>query len=336
MQTHHPKILTSKNIDQLLPYFKQYGDSCMAYSGLQEGLEYFFVDGVGYISYLRYKHLLFAPRGRVIVLANPICAKENIHSLLQQFINAYPTAQFIQISRECALILDQLGYQINQFGIETQLSIQHYDLKGKTKSSLRQWRNKCRREEVEIEEIDLSQGNELTEIKSLSQSWLKNKGGKQLTFLNRPFLYQHELDTRCFIARQQGKLIGITVFDPFYRDNKVVGYYHNIDRIAENAPHGVSPTLILEAMDIFRQEKVETLSLGMSPLYQLGAEFNYNKVTRKVLRFAYNNMNFLYPHKGNASHKKKFSGEQQRVYFCSTKGNNLWEIFILLKAIGIY
>ncbi len=308
----------------------------MAYSGLQDGLEYFFIEDIGYISYLRYKHLLFAPKGRVIVLANPICAKENVRSLLQLFINAYPSVQFIQISREIAVTLDQLGYAVNQFGIETQMAIQRYDLKGKTKSSLRQWRNKCRREEVEIKEIDLSQGNELAEIKSLSQSWLKSKGGKQLAFLNRPFLYQHEVDTRCFIARQHGELIGITVFDPFYRDNKVIGYYHNIDRIAENAPHGVSPTLILEAMDVFRQEKVEILSLGMSPLYQLGAEFNYNKVTRKVLRFSYNNMNFLYPHKGNASHKKKFAGEQQRVYFCSTKGNNLWEIFILLKAIGIY
>jgi phosphatidylglycerol lysyltransferase len=331
------QTLTSKNIDQLLPYFKQYGDSCMAYSGLQAGLEYFFIEDIGYISYLRYKHLLFAPnKGRIIVLANPICAKENYQLLLQQFLNAHPSAMFIQISRQIAVILDQLGYQINQFGIETEIPVQHYDLKGKSKSSLRQWRNKCRREAVEIEEIDLSQYNELAEIKSLSQSWLKNKGGKQLTFLNRPFLYQQERDTRCFIAKQNNKLIGIAVFDPFYRDNKVIGYYHNIDRIADNAPHGVGPYLILKAMDVFRQEKVEILSLGMSPLYQLGAEFNYNKVTRKVLRFAYNKMNFLYPHKGNASHKKKFAGKQQRVYFCSAKGNTLWEIFILMKAIGIY
>ena len=88
-------------------------------------------------------------------------------------------------------------------------------------------------------------------------------------------------------------------------------------------------------MHIFRQEKVERLSLGMSPLYQLGAEFNYNKISRKVLRFSYKNMNFLYPFKGNVSHKKKFSGEQKRVYFCCTKGNSLWKIFLLMKAIRI-
>jgi phosphatidylglycerol lysyltransferase len=191
---------------------------------------------------------------------------------------------------------------------------------------------------VEISELDLAQCDDMTEIKSLSEAWLKGKGDKQLSFLNRPFLYENETDTRCFIARQDNKLIGIAIFDPFYRDNKIVGYYHNIDRIAENAPHGVSPTIILEAMDVFRQEQVETLSLGMSPLYQLGAEFNYNKISRKVLRFSYKHLNYLYPLKGNASHKKKFSGEQQRVYFCSTstKGNTLWEIFILMKAIGIY
>jgi phosphatidylglycerol lysyltransferase len=187
-----------------------------------------------------------------------------------------------------------------------------------------------------VTEIDLSQYNNIPEIKALSTAWLKTKGSKQLSFLNRPFLYQQEMNTRCFIARQHNKLIGISVFDPCYRNNKIVGYYHNIDRIAESAPHGVSPFLILEAMEVFRQEKVEILSLGMSPLYQLGAEFNYNKVSRKVLRFSYNNMNYLYPLQGNANHKKKFSGDQQRVYFCSTKGNNLWEIFILMKSMGIY
>ena len=336
MHTPDAQILTSRNIEQISPYFKKYGDSCLSYSGFQAGLEYFFIEDIGYISYLRYKHLLFSPRGRIIVLANPVCSKENYSFLLQQFLKSNPKVMFIQISREVAIILDQFGYQINQFGIETEMAIQEYDLKGKTKSSLRQWRNKCQREKIEIEEVDLHQCKQIKEIKLLSQTWLKAKGGKQLSFLNRPFLYQNETDTRCFVARQHNKLVGITVFDPLYRNNKIYGYYHNIDRIADSAPHGVSPYLILKAMDVFRQEKVEILSLGMSPLYQLGAEFNYNKLSRKILRFSYKNMNFLYPFKGNINHKKKFSGEQKRVYFCSTQGNNLWEIFILMKAIGIY
>jgi phosphatidylglycerol lysyltransferase len=336
MQTDNPQTLTSQDVDQITPYFKQYGDSCMAYSGLQEGLRYFFIKDIGYISYLRYQQPLFPSRGRIIVLANPVCAKENVHYLLEYFIKMHPKVMFIQISREIAVILDQLGHQVNQFGIETEMAIQDYNLKGKTKSSLRQWRNKCRREKVEVEEIDLHQCNQIEEIKLLSAAWLQNKGRKQLSFLNRPFLYQNESNTRCFVARQHNKLVGITVFDPLYRNNKVYGYYHNIDQIAESAPHGVSPYLIMEAMDVFRQEKVDVLSLGMSPLYQLGAEFNYNKLSRKVLRFSYKKLNFLYPFKGNITHKKKFSGEQKRVYFCSTKGNNLWEIFILMKAIGIY
>ena len=336
MQTYSAERLSSQYRDQLIPYFKQYGDSCMSYSGFQAGLEYFFIKEVGYIAYLPYQHFIFSPRKRAIALANPVCAKENIAYLLQQFIKTYPKSMFVQISREVAIILDQLGYQINQFGIETEIAIQDYDLKGKAKSSLRQWRNKCQREQVKVEEIDLAQCNQIEEIKLLSQAWLENKGGKQLSFLNRPFLYQNEKDTRCFIAKQQGRLLGIAVFDPLYRNNKIYGYYHNIDRILKTAPHGVSPYLILKAMDIFRQEKVEILSLGMSPLYQLGAEFNYNKILRKILRFSYKNMNFLYSFKGNIHHKKKFAGKQKRVYFSSAQGNNLWEIFILIKAIGIY
>jgi len=336
MQNDTTLAINKNNIEKLQPYFKKYGDSCIAYSGFQDNLEYFFIPDIGYISYLNFKHLIFSPRGRKIVLANPICAKENIRHLLEKFIEKYPRVMFIQISREVAVILDDIGYSINQFGVETEINIPSYDLKGKTKSSLRQWRNKCLREKVEVEEIDLAQCDEIKNIKVLSREWLKNKGGKELFFLNRPFLYEKETDSRCFIAKQNGKLIGISVFDPFYRDNKVLGYYHNIDRIVNDAPHGVSPFLILAALEVFRQEKVEILSLGMSPLYQLGAEFNYNKISRKVLRYSYKNMNFLYPFKGNIAHKKKFSGEQKRVYFCSTTGNRLWEISILMKAIGMF
>ena len=330
------QTISSKNTDKLLPYFKQYGDSCVSYSSFQDDLEHFYIPKIGYLSYLNYKHLLFAPRSIQIVLANPICAKENVSYLLKKFIEKYPRAMFVQISREIAVILDELGYPINQFGIETEINIQNYDLKGKTKSSLRQWRNKCLREKVEISEIDLSQSNEIENIRDLSREWLKKKGGKELSFLNRPFLYENETDSRCFIAKQGTKLIGIAVFDPMYRDTKILGYYHNIDRIIDTAPNGVSPFLIMEAMEVFRQEQAEILSLGMSPLYQLGAEFNYNKISRKILRFSYKNMNFLYPFKGNISHKRKFAGEQKRVYFCSTKGNNLWKIFLLMKAIRIF
>ncbi|RTZ67398.1 MAG: hypothetical protein DSZ29_00835 [Aquificaceae bacterium] len=336
MQNSTTQTIDSKNTDILLPYFKQYGDSCLSYSTFQDGLEHFYIPDIGYLSYLNYKHLLFAPFGIKIVLANPVCANENKRYLIEEFIRKYPRVMFIQIARDIAVILDDLGYQINQFGIETEIHIPNYDLKGKSKSSLRQWRNKCLREKVAVSEIDLSQCNEIKDIRGLSKEWLKNKGGKELFFLNRPFLYENEKNSRCFIAKQGTKLIGIAVFDPFYKNNKIYGYYHNVDRILDTAPNGASPFLILEALEIFRQEDVKILSLGMSPLYQLGAEFNYNKISRKVLRFSYKNMNFLYPFKGNISHKKKFAGEQKRVYFCSTKGNRLWEIFLLMKAIRIF
>ena len=336
MQNNTSQTITNKDAEILLPYFKQYGDSCLSYSSFQDGLEHFYIPDIGYLAYLNYTHLLFAPRGIKIVLANPICAKKNISHLLKTFIKEQPRSMFIQISREVAVILDTLGYPVNQFGIETEIKIQNYDLKGKTKSSLRQWRNKCLREKVNVSEIDLTQCDEIESIRNLSKEWLKNKGGKELFFLNRPFLYENETGSRCFIAKQDEKLLGIAVFDPLYRNKKILGYYHNVDRISNTAPNGVSPFLILEAMDIFRQEKVEILSLGMSPLYQLGAEFNYNKISRKVLRYSYKNMNFLYPFKGNISHKKKFAGEQKRVYFCSTKGNSLWKIFLLMKAIRIF
>jgi len=162
---------------------------------------------------------------------------------------------------------------------------------------------------------------------------------KKYSFLVRPLRYKNEKDVRYFWAYvgegDDKKLIGLAVFDPIYMNGEITGYYHNIDRIANNAPHGVSVSIVLHAIGIFEQEGVRKISLGMSPLYlqkRRLSELNFNKFTRRAFRYAFNELNFIYPFKGNASHKKKFSGKQVPVYISSTKGTNLWQVFVMMKS----
>jgi len=234
--------------------------------------------------------------------------------------------------------LDKLGYQVNLFGIENEIPLADFSLQGKVRAKLRQWRNKCLREGVSIKEACISRCENLEEVKALSNAWLKNKGGDGLSFLVRPFRLKKEKDVRYFWAYQNEKLIGFALFDPIYRDNKIIGYYHNIDRIAEGAPHGTSATILLQAIEIFKQENREKVSLGMSPMYVpngLKNEFNYHPFTRKAFRYAFEKLNFLYSFKGNLTHKKKFAGLQEPIYISSTHGTGLREVFVMMKAIGM-
>jgi len=319
---------------------EKYGSHCMAYTSLEPGLEFFLLDDVGYIAFKRFKDWFWAFNERIIVLADPICSNDNTELILDEFLQKYSNVIFVQSSRRFAEVLDKKGFQVNQFGIETDLYTADFDLAGKARAKLRQWQNKCQREGVSVVEQSLSEFSNHNEIKTLSQRWLDKKGGAEYSFLVRPLRYEDEKNTRCFFAYSEDeKLIGLALFDPMYKNNKVSGYYHNIDRIDDTAPNGTSVSIVLHALSKFREEGIDKISLGMSPLKLqrgLSSELNYNKFTRKSFWYAFEKLNYIYPFQGNASHKGKFNGELTPVYISSTKGTNLWQVLVMMKGIGMF
>lgn len=329
--------------EDLIPYLEEHGRHCMAFTSLEPTLEHFVVDGLGYIAFKRFKHWFWARKERTIVLADPICSIENTPKLLDLFVAEHPNSIFVQSSRRFAEILDKKGFQVNQFGIETDLYTDNFDMAGKARAKLRQWRNKCQREGVLIMEKPIGESLDHQELKDLSKVWLDKKGGSEYSFLVRPLQYQSETDVRYFWAYlpngNDKKLIGFAMFDPIYSDNKVIGYYHNIDRIAEDAPHGTSASIVLHALDVFKKDGLNKISLGMSPLSLqrgLSSELNFNMFTRKSFWYAFENLNSIYPFKGNATHKNKFNGDKTPVYISSTQGTNLWQVFVMMKGNGMF
>ncbi len=329
-----------KKSADLLPYFKQYGSNCMAYTSLEPDMEHFVMDGVGYIAYVSYKHWLWAWKERKIVLADPVCAEEDYQKIFTAFIKKKPNVIFVGVSTEPAKVLEKMGYMVNQFGIETDILLNNFDLGGKKRAKLRQWRNKCEREGVVVREKPIADCQNVEEIKELSKKWLQNKRGRRVEFLVRPLRFNNEEGVRHFWAHQNGNLIAFAVFDPIYENGEVIGYFHNMDRYKDDVPHGTSVYIILSAIEIFRQEGVQFVALGMSPLcLQKGMKNeldSYHLRTRKSFWYAFDKLNFLYPFKGNASHKNKFNGLQKPIYISSTNGMGLKEVFIMIKAIGVF
>ncbi len=327
----------------LFPALREYGRGCMAYSSLQPGLEYEQLADGGYIAYFSFRHFFWARKGVKMVLADPVCDADKLPDAIHQFVRKHPHVIFIQISASVAGVLDALGYEVNPFGIETELSLADFNLAGKQRSKLRQWRNKCQREGVSIREVcfynkqGLADTDLIRAVQALSREWIKNKGGHELFFLTRPLRYEREPDVRCFAAYQGAELLGFAVFDPMYEAGEITGYYHNIDRLAASAPHGTSACLVLQAMEQFCAEGVRKLSLGMSPLCGIKrAGYCSNSFFHDALVFSYRHLEWIYPFKGNASHKKKFNGQTHPVFFSSTRGNSLWQLFISLKAMGLF
>lgn len=311
----------------------------MAYTGLEPHMQHFILDDIGYIAHSEYKHWLWARKGRQIVIADPVCSPDDYYEITSRFIEKYPHVLFVQASQSFAVVLHDMGLQVNEFGYETDILVKDFSLKGKYRAKLRQWQNKCHREGLKVREESFSKYQHPQQIEELSKQWIKHKNGESLGLLVRPLRVKDEQDVRYFMGFIDNNLIGFAVFDPIYSDGKIIAYYHNIDRISNDAPHGTSASIILAAIDIFKGEGIKYVSLGMSPLKLQEAqkwEFTgFHKFTRKSFWYAFEKLNFLYSFSGNASHKKKFNGETKPIYISGTEGTNLWEVFLMLKAIGI-
>jgi len=322
--------------ESLRPYLRNFGSGCMSYSTLQDELRHFVLEGVGYIAYLPFKHLFWSRQGHRVVIGNPVCDPANYTQILSAFLADSKRAIFVHINAECGDALTSLGVQVNGFGIETELPCSNFDLAGKKRAKLRQWRNKCEREGVTVFEKSITDFESHDTVKGLSQAWLEAKGTREYGILSRPFSYESEPDVRNFWASQNDKLIAMAVFDPIYRNNQVIGYYHNVDRILPEAPNGTGAFLIMEAMKQFEAEGKAFVSLGMSPLFMIQSRpgHNKNQKTQRILKYTYKELNFIYPFQGNASHKQKFAGNQTQVYIAATEGNTLWQVLLLLKALG--
>ena len=118
--------------NKLAPHLRQHGQGAFAYATLQEGLEYFIDDG-GYIAYASIKHPVFAPRGKKIVLGDPICAASDFRRVVEQFLQRNQKAVFVPVSEACGAVLRDLGFKVDGVGYEPEIDIQSYNTQGNWK-----------------------------------------------------------------------------------------------------------------------------------------------------------------------------------------------------------
>ncbi|WP_320174554.1 DUF2156 domain-containing protein [Maridesulfovibrio sp.] len=304
-------------VQTLLPYLKMYGNRCMSYSTTQPGLKHALYESIGYISWLEVRNFL---QGRsAVVLSDPVADSTHQLFLIKKLEERLGQITLVQISKTLAEKLFNERYSVYQIGVETELDIQTYSLSGKAKSSLRQWNNKGQKSGLIVEEKELSEVNR-KEINRLCQDWLSNRGGKEFSFLTRPLPESNEEGVRFFWSRINGKLQALAGFDPIYSGGKTVGYYHNFDRLCSGAVNGTSAFTLLQAMEKFRLEGKEFISLGLSPLAGMEQGYNLYGPLQKLARIFYEFGEKVYPFKGNDRHKSKFCGRRQKVYVASNAG----------------
>lgn len=316
---------------------RQHGRCSISYSTLQPGLHYWITPGMGYIAYQTLAPCPISPLGKRVVLSDPVCHQDHWEQMTLPFIKENSPVLFLQISREYADFLRAHLPFINQCGVETEINLTDFSLKGKKMGQVRHWINTARHKGVSVLEMPIEK-MPLADIKAVSHHWLQKRGKRELTFLTRPLVPVNEPDVRYFWAIQERNIVGMLIFDPIYQSGVITGYYHNFVRLLPNAPHGTSDLMTLEAIKVFSSEGVDKISFGLSPLAGLEQETSgENALTSRLLRGLYQSSpRMIYNFKANIFHKRKYHGHQKPVYFAGTDGNGIRDILASLRAIGMF
>lgn len=324
----------------LSPHLSQHGREALAYSTLQDGLEYF-IDDTGYIAFTTVRHPVLARKTRRIVLSDPVCAVGDYEKLIKAFLADHPYVAFVVVSEACAEVLRRLGFKVNTIGYEPELPIQTYNTQGNWKELdlIKRARNAAKREgllireEQKIEKVDRSQ------LMALRERWLTTKrvNDREIWIYARRPVFEYEDDVRKFVAYdREGRVAGFAFYDPMYRDGRVYGYSAPIVRTDEQRFGRMVPAFHMEAMDRFRSEGKEVLNLCVAPFAKLSqGRYNDDFATKMFFYLSERYGDNIYNFQGLSFHKSKYRGSEKSVYYASNRANPSMDVYLAFLSSDI-
>ena len=205
---------------------------------------------------------------------------------------------------------------------------------------------------MKVEELNDSDGIDkvASELQEISRDWMLGKAtyDRELSFVARPAVYSSEQGVRKFIARLDGRIEGFVFFDPMYVSGRVYGYHLDIIRARTDAHPSTRRFIIKSALELFKSEGHEVVSLGISPeLVKRCERFKSNPVTRRALEALYRYGNRIYPFKNLTFAKSRYGGgmkdgeyrdlnvRKRKVYFAHRSKLALREIYGAGKLTGV-
>lgn len=325
-----------KDIDFFL---RQYGVGSMAFSSLQPELKYFIHKDYGYMAFLYLKDMVWAPKGFNVILGDPICNVENFDLLLDAYLEEVgkENTAFVHLSHTIAAKLVKRGVNVNQMGVEHLIDLPSFDVKlpGSQFSHIRRWRNKSKKEGVIVKELPFDSISP-AQFQAVNENWLSRKGGSEYIGLTRPLRVEDKKDVRYFWAFKEDRLIGFAFFDPMYRDGKIYGYIHNIARLDDTCPNGTNDLIILTALEKLKEEGLDVLSLGLSPLAGIeDKDLPCHKGISKILQFMFKKCEFVYPFQGNFFHKEKYRSRKEQTYLAILPNSNLYRLMGVFRTLKV-
>jgi lysylphosphatidylglycerol synthetase-like protein (DUF2156 family) len=329
-----PKVpLASLDLQQRLALLARHGDFSLAYStATQPGTSYF-GDAGGYIAF-------HTKMGRHFALADPVADPAAAASYVRRFVEAAGRPWFVQVGERTARTLSGLGYQVGRLGVDTSLPLPAHDFSGRRNETVRYSERWLGRNGYVLKEDDGVRASS-ADVERLSVEWRAGRivRRREMAFLNRAFSAVPGEGMRRFVLLDpDGGLVALLDFDPLHRDGEVIGYTTAFKRKLAGATAHAEIGLTKFAVDRFRAEGRQVVTLGLSPLAGIGPSgFAESAFWRGAFRRAFesglvnrNRFNL----KGQAAFKRRFHGIEEPVYIAFPKAGPV-DMLALLRLLKV-
>jgi len=226
-------------------------------------------------------------------------------------------------------------------GVDTTLRLDDYNFDGKHKEWLRYAANWTAKRGFEIIEAGFDQITP-SQVEEVSEAWRTTRTvkRKEVRFLNRPIVLEDELGVRkFFLLSPEKKLLAFVFLDPIFEGGNLIGYVTSFKRRHPEAPLYAEHAIMKQIIETLKQEGVGQLNLGLSPMAWIeDNEFRCNRTTSSLFGRAFDSKclnRYCYNVVGHAAYKRRFRGEEDKVYLASDSRFNSPRLLALIGLCGI-
>lgn len=320
-----------------------YGQSYDSYLSTEGDLRLFWSsNGRAVIAYAMLGKYLHVQGG----LLGPIEERQRLLSEFCTFAATnHFTATFYNIGDgDMPLFRDQ-GFQITKWGEDPLLDLPNLTWTGHDFEWVRRQVNFCRRQKLVVTEVrredvtDIEWMSVMADVVAITEECLSTKPQRgDVEFFNGKANPPHWDRRRLFVARSEngtGRIEGFLIGLPYDQGSQwaIDTYRHRLD-----APRGVVPFLIYEAVNCLKMDGVQSVSLCLCPAVRYEQLPGDSWIIRRCMQFGFNYASVFFDMPGEYHFKSRFRPRFVRRFICHTPKatiGSMWSTVMLSAALNL-
>ena len=248
-----------------------------------------------------------------LVPGDPLASVENLAKVSEYFLQKARAegrvVGFMPATEQFAKQSKSLGLRAIKIGSAPYFDLATWAPRGDRAKKARAGVNQARRAGVQVTEVFDIDERLVRETACLTKSWLTTRRSAiKFEWLFNVDLFRHKDKKKYFAARDTtGKLVGFLAASPIPARH---GWYLEDVLRSKNAPNGTTDLLVVEVLDMLKQNGAKLATLGTAPMAMAGSidsEVQDSRLLSKLAWLVANCVSVFYNFEGVRRFKAKFA-----------------------------